>query len=379
MNKKAQQTGLHKLIILILVVLVVILVIYVLYKIGMIEYFKNLLPEFGKKGDTEKIIAEQAAVPAEEKAIEYTSEAKKASRYPVVRLYYTQGPAIVEDSFAFRWNRKESRVQVLMNIRAWTDWKGKESKVWLIHADLSNEFEKQKGISYYTKEDVTGIMGTNSEEEMTKKIAKASERRNVDVDFPISGQETSEGFARGHSEVTSEKEMKHKLMQYYPEFYKEEIKEAIEKGEEFTSDEMKIYFKDGGYDDLVIVRWNFAKQKPEIILRPDKDKILEKGQEVWLDDKDGVRAFLQQHNRPNDIKNTNNNPYLTLIEGLLTLKKPTQLSEKIRLVLNREEIYTVNEKTKATDEKPDLRDINGRMYGYENENPDELFKLENEE
>ena len=317
---------------------------------------------------TEEEIESPEEVPEKEKAI-------GASIYPVVRVYYTEGK---EDLFSFRWNRNlgdDGKIQVLMNIRESELVVGvieHASSNWLLDPDINNAFQDDMGVYDYEKKDVFEIMKSKNEDEMIEKISKASEKEKADIDFPQSGQEIVAMPSRGYSNKMSKEEIKYKLMQYYSEFYKEEIKEAIGNGRVFASEEMRIYFSKGN-DDLVIVRWNFVKKKPEIIIRPNEEKILVDGEEKWIDNRGEVDSFLEEYNKKNNFYADD----LLFVESFLIPKIPSYLSDVIKNALKEKDIYTIYGPTGAENQDLTVIDINGRMYGY-NINPDELFKFEEE-
>lgn len=141
---------------------------------------------------------------------------------------------------------------------------------------------------------------------------------------------------------------------------------ALEQEKIKVSSAIEIYFN-CGWDDLVIVRWNFGKNKPEIVLRPNKKKILRNGQEVWIDDRNDVGPFLEQYKRESNFCDT----HLKAVESLLTPKSPSAFSERVEMILNGEDIYTYDGSEK--DESLSLEEVNKRLYGGD---PDILFKEE---
>ncbi len=201
MNKKGtEKTMWGALITLILIaVLVVLAISWISWmgRAGIWDFLKNQ-PDFNETDEGRRIIIEQSSVPEVE---------RKAglARYPIVRLHYVGG---WNDVFAYRWNPsiEGGRVQVRMRI-VWRNWlvsSDKEvSEEWLVNPDISDSFREQKGLYGYQKEDTLKILRAKSEEEMIEKIAEASQRKDVMVEFPASDQEAVSLTALSSSEIES--------------------------------------------------------------------------------------------------------------------------------------------------------------------------------
>jgi len=358
-----------------LLAVLIIVVLIGLWKMGMLDFFLNL-EDFNNTEYGKKIVAEQAAIPKDQKSKDYDGET-----YPSVRLIYEEDPFGYDDEsdfFIFRWNpnvtsRGAVQVSILMKKARW--WLlGEPSKVyvsneWLVNPDLMEKFRRQEGIEAYMKKDIINIARSESEEEMFEEIAEASKRREAALDFNSVFFFWEQYTGQGYEEEMTSEEIKLRLMLLHQNYYKEEIQEAIKQNAEFKSMGFNLYFD----NDLAIIRWNFKTQKTELNLKPN-GKMLEK-EAIWSISEEGMIQLLEKKGKLNKIDHND----LRLIGDLLNINVPSQLSERIVKTLRGDtNIYAKHKSGIGEDKKLAMEEneIEYIMYGCEDCNPDEFFKLE---
>jgi len=390
-NKKANEgiKEIMRLILVLLVIVVVILGAYLAWKYGIFDKFKNLFPDWIGKEEDKKIAAAQAEIPEEERV-------PMSKIYPSVRLIYKEDSKILGDSsdfFTFRWNPninyKTGGVQVVarINKRNWIPLESSKvysSDEWLINPNSLKEFMEGKGISGTEKENIMNVMIASSEYDMLSRIAGLTNEENVKIDFPLDNwlwSGFSETKGRGYEEQMSTEEIKLRLMLLNQEYYKDEIKTALEEGKGFKSSKIQIYFHDdrwNGADDLAIVRWNFESQKAELAVRPNGEIL--GGADTWINNKEDMLKLLTEKGKLDEITQTQAYPALRFMGEFFDATKPSELTKKIQSEVFRDWIYTksIEGIAEERNERMDIIDINWVMYGCEECNPDELFQIEEE-
>ena len=344
----------------IIAVLLIVTTILLVYKFGLIDYFRNL-PDFGSTEEGKQVIIEQASIPASEKF-------SFNKVYPTVRLYYSGW--FSDNLISFRWNRNVTidKVQVLVCLL------NTAHSEWLTNPNLDEMFSKARGINSVEKDQIDYIMRSIDENNMIDRISQTSQYKSVDIDFPFPGQEAVNLQSRGYSAQLSKEEIKANLKRYYPEFYADEIKSDLEKGKPVTSSLFSVYFSKG-INDLMLVQWSFNNNQPEIVIRPNGNQVLENGKEVWITKKEDIRKFLQRNNVEGKMYDTPDEPDIALIESIFDVKIPSELSQKLSAILNRDNSYTQTE-AGINVESLDKLSINSWMYGVTN--PDNLHKPQEE-
>jgi len=165
-NKKAENSGMKKLLNLIIILLVIAIIVFSIVYLKLPDKIKDLLPDWGNpdpKNNTNptnnlpSIIKMQEQTPYKEKSLTCPSPYKD-----IYLEYWGSYP----DVFRFRFNKKLGRPQIIPMING--DYYS--TKEWLISPNILDNFERTKKIHKDEKSHIEYIMEARTEENFVERI-----------------------------------------------------------------------------------------------------------------------------------------------------------------------------------------------------------------